>query len=523
MPPSRKAKKARDKQQDPLRCYQTTSVIKNREPRIGTSEGDEAAGRPGRPATGGSAAVSAELSVEALGTVRLRLLTSAATLGAAAAVAPEAGTASPRAGSAEAQRPAVVLPSASGEAEHGAAPAPSNAQPPPPPLAAGVEDDMFAMDEEMASVDALRSAVRQGAEAVDDRPASGLDSGTHGAPWSQPAGLPRSRGVGGGARTAATEPVLIGGDAGTAAAEPVPIARLSSLPTRLTDAPSLHSSLPTTLGQGRPQLRFSSPDEVGVGFSPGDASPITDDEHLPPVLRIAARRERDLATPHQVSTSAPADLAAWPTVAASVSSAGEKDSAAMPAMGAEDGSDAESEEEGVLCAICHSNIQPKEAALVQGCDHPFCCSCILNWALQKPKCPLCQTGFTHLWLYRQLDGTYNDYLVEENIDLLHQTVWFKKKARAQRPPPARPPPARPPPARPPPARPPPARPPPARHRPLATRPPRRIAHRRTCTRGRGTRHAHDTYAPACPFQRTTWDAVLGASGDVRVHSEAPRA
>lgn len=50
-----------------------------------------------------------------------------------------------------------------------------------------------------------------------------------------------------------------------------------------------------------------------------------------------------------------------------------------PALAGED-------EEGVLCPICHSNIQPQEAALIRGCDHAFCNGCILNWALQKPKC-----------------------------------------------------------------------------------------------------------------------------------------
>ena len=84
------------------------------------------------------------------------------------------------------------------------------------------------------------------------------------------------------------------------------------------------------------------------------------------------------------------------------------------------------EDEGVLCAICHGSIKPNEVALVAGCDHAFCSPCILNWALQKRKCPLCLTGFTHLWLYRRIDGTYNDYLIEESVDLLHCAVWFRK-------------------------------------------------------------------------------------------------
>ena len=86
----------------------------------------------------------------------------------------------------------------------------------------------------------------------------------------------------------------------------------------------------------------------------------------------------------------------------------------------------DNEEDGVMCAICHGNIQPLQAALVAGCDHPFCSACILNWSLQKQRCPLCNKSFTHVWLYRLLDGTYNDYLVEESVRLLHCSHWFRK-------------------------------------------------------------------------------------------------
>ena len=92
----------------------------------------------------------------------------------------------------------------------------------------------------------------------------------------------------------------------------------------------------------------------------------------------------------------------------------------------DDPSGSDEDDEGVMCAICHGSIAPLEVALVRGCDHSFCCKCILNWALQKAKCPLCQTKFTHLWVYRMLDGTYNDYLVEENVEVLHCAQWFRK-------------------------------------------------------------------------------------------------
>ena len=37
------------------------------------------------------------------------------------------------------------------------------------------------------------------------------------------------------------------------------------------------------------------------------------------------------------------------------------------------------------------------------------------------------TPFTHLWLYRRIDGTYNDFLHEESVALLHCAVWFRKQ------------------------------------------------------------------------------------------------
>ena len=59
------------------------------------------------------------------------------------------------------------------------------------------------------------------------------------------------------------------------------------------------------------------------------------------------------------------------------------------------------EEEGVQCAICHGT-SGRCRSRSCAAEHPFCTGCILNWALQKKKCPLCVTPFTHLWLYKQL-------------------------------------------------------------------------------------------------------------------------
>ena len=138
---------------------------------------------------------------------------------------------------------------------------------------------------------------------------------------------------------------------------------------------------------------------------------------------------------HRLAASAPAELTsrgAWP----GLSPRGEGGRAARSSSLHEEAPvEAEEvegeEEEGVMCAICHGNIQPNEVALVRGCDHAFCSLCILNWATQKARCPLCLENFTHLWLYRRIDGTYNDYLFEESVDLLHCAVWFKKAVSAE--------------------------------------------------------------------------------------------
>jgi hypothetical protein len=46
-------------------------------------------------------------------------------------------------------------------------------------------------------------------------------------------------------------------------------------------------------------------------------------------------------------------------------------------------------------------------AVPQGCDHMYCATCILHWALHKeePWCPQCKNPFSYLLTYRNLDGT----------------------------------------------------------------------------------------------------------------------
>uniref|UniRef100_A0A0E0N7R2 RING-type domain-containing protein n=2 Tax=Oryza rufipogon TaxID=4529 RepID=A0A0E0N7R2_ORYRU len=63
-----------------------------------------------------------------------------------------------------------------------------------------------------------------------------------------------------------------------------------------------------------------------------------------------------------------------------------------------------------VCAICLDKIALQETALVKGCDHAYCVTCILRWASYKqtPQCP-------HI----------HDYMFEESVCLLLRATWFE--------------------------------------------------------------------------------------------------
>ncbi|KAF7120861.1 hypothetical protein RHSIM_Rhsim13G0210600 [Rhododendron simsii] len=78
------------------------------------------------------------------------------------------------------------------------------------------------------------------------------------------------------------------------------------------------------------------------------------------------------------------------------------------------------------CAICLSKIVLEEAALVKGCEHAYCVTCILRWATyrEKPTCPQCKHPFEFLNVHRSLDGSLHDYMYEESVCLLLRASWF---------------------------------------------------------------------------------------------------
>jgi len=42
------------------------------------------------------------------------------------------------------------------------------------------------------------------------------------------------------------------------------------------------------------------------------------------------------------------------------------------------------------------DVEPKDLAMINGCDHQFCFGCIEKWSERENKCPLCKTRFTKI-------------------------------------------------------------------------------------------------------------------------------
>ncbi|CAJ1964984.1 unnamed protein product [Sphenostylis stenocarpa] len=97
----------------------------------------------------------------------------------------------------------------------------------------------------------------------------------------------------------------------------------------------------------------------------------------------------------------------------------------------EKGSEAEIHEVGFgshggICAICLDKIVLQETALVKGCEHAYCVTCILRWATYREKvtCPQCKHPFEFLNVHRSLDGSIQDFMFEESVCLLLRASWF---------------------------------------------------------------------------------------------------
>ena len=88
----------------------------------------------------------------------------------------------------------------------------------------------------------------------------------------------------------------------------------------------------------------------------------------------------------------------------------------------------------LVCAICLGEIPLEDLAMVKGCDHIYCTYCILQWTLHKDVdqhsvCPTCKQPFSYLMTYRGLDGSLNDFPMEESVVLLRRAEWFESWVR----------------------------------------------------------------------------------------------
>ncbi|CAI5999481.1 unnamed protein product [Closterium sp. NIES-64] len=79
-----------------------------------------------------------------------------------------------------------------------------------------------------------------------------------------------------------------------------------------------------------------------------------------------------------------------------------------------------------VCAICHEGIILQETGFIKGCDHSYCINCILQWASYKthPWCPQCRLPFSSLYLYKTLNGSVSDFMLEESVCLLLRAPWY---------------------------------------------------------------------------------------------------
>ncbi|KAL6780769.1 CGL94 [Auxenochlorella protothecoides x Auxenochlorella symbiontica] len=92
----------------------------------------------------------------------------------------------------------------------------------------------------------------------------------------------------------------------------------------------------------------------------------------------------------------------------------------------------EDEEDSNPCAICLNTTALEDVAILPGCDHVYCAHCIIHWASLREQgdacCPQCKAPFSEIITYRNLDGTLQDFPVQNSVCLLKRAAWFKERA-----------------------------------------------------------------------------------------------
>jgi hypothetical protein len=91
------------------------------------------------------------------------------------------------------------------------------------------------------------------------------------------------------------------------------------------------------------------------------------------------------------------------------------------------------------CVVCYENITATTKAVIKGCAHEFCLSCIKNWTQTSLNCPLCKQPFSVLQHSFNADGTSTEetlvppavapVAVEEQLNCLDHSFFLAEVSR----------------------------------------------------------------------------------------------
>jgi hypothetical protein len=91
------------------------------------------------------------------------------------------------------------------------------------------------------------------------------------------------------------------------------------------------------------------------------------------------------------------------------------------------------------CVVCYETITPITKAVIKGCSHEFCLSCIKSWTQTSLNCPLCKQPFSVLQHSFNADGTsteevlvtpaITDVAVEEQPNCLDHSFFLAEVSR----------------------------------------------------------------------------------------------
>lgn len=91
------------------------------------------------------------------------------------------------------------------------------------------------------------------------------------------------------------------------------------------------------------------------------------------------------------------------------------------------------------CIVCYETITTANKAIIKGCSHEFCLTCIKNWTQTSILCPLCKQEFSILLHSFKEDGTCTEEVlsiptaapaaVEEQLNCLDHSFFLAEVSR----------------------------------------------------------------------------------------------